>query len=49
MIESIGFRSTAVTYMFVFLAMFVANLAELGVSVKNAMHDKDDYELVGTD
>ena len=48
-IEAIGFRSTAVTFMVVSLTMFLTNLAELGMSVKNAMHDKVDYELVGVD
>ena len=48
-IEAIGFRSTAVTFMVISLTMFVANLAELGVSVKSAMHDKVDYELVNVD
>ena len=37
------------TFMVISLAMFVANLAELGVSMKNTMHDKVDYQLVDTD
>ena len=46
-IEAIGFRSTAVTFMVVSLTMFLANFAELGVSLKNGMHDKLDYTQYG--
>ena len=45
-VEAIGFRSTAVTYMVVSLIMFLANLAELGLKVKDTMPDKSDYEAV---
>ena len=48
-IEAIGFRSTAVTFTVVSLVMFLSNLAELGLSVKNAMHHEVEYELVGAD
>ena len=45
-IEAIGFRSTAVTYMVVSLTMFLANLVELGLSIKDARHD---YKLLNGD
>ena len=45
-VEAIGFRSTAVTYMVVSLIMFLANLAELGLKVKDTMPNKSDYEAV---
>ena len=45
-VEAIGFRRTAVTYMVVSLIMFLANLAELGLKVKDTMPDKSDYENV---
>ena len=45
-IDAIGFRCTTVTYMVVSLAMFLANLVELGVSVKDARHD---YKLLNGD
>ena len=45
-IDAIGFRSTAVIFMVVSLAMFLANLVELGVTVKDARHD---YKLLSGD
>ena len=37
------------TFMVISLAMFVANLAELRVSMMNTMHEKVDYRLVDAD
>ena len=46
-VEAIGFRSTAVTYMVVSLVMFLANLAELGFNVKANINNKLGYKAVG--
>ena len=48
-VEAIGFRSTAVTYMVVSLIMFLANLAELCLKAKATVNDKIDYTLLEVD
>ena len=45
-VEAIGFRSTAVTYMVVSLIMFLTNLAELVSMEKATKHNKLDYRLL---
>ena len=48
-VQAIGFRSTAVTYMVVSLIMFLANLAELGLKLKDTTQDKLDYRRLDVD
>ena len=48
-VEVIGFRSTAVTYMVVSIIMFLVNLADLGLGVKTTENDKIDYRPLDGD
>ena len=48
-VEAIGFRSTAVTYMVVSLIMFLANLAELCLKAKATVNNKINYTLLEAD